>query len=223
MNNRLPTIYLVRHGETAWTITGQHTGRTDLPLTTRGENEARMLRTRLEGRMFASIFTSPLRRALRTCELAGFEGIANIDPDLLEWDYGAYEGLRRIEIITRQPSWELFRHGCPGGESPADVGARADRVVKRIRSLVGDVLLFSSAHFLRVLATRWIGLEPINGRSFLLNTASLSQLGYEHSLDSAAIKQWNDTCHVVTPNQSDERKRSRLAQTVTKDITKECL
>src|SRR6516164_1484839 len=146
MSESLPTVYLARHGETAWSLTGQHTGLTDLPLTERGERNASRLQERLKGLTFAKVFTSPLQRARRTCELAGFGSVAEIDPDLLEWDYGKYEGRRTAEIRAERPDWNLFRDGCPGGESPAQVAARADRAVSRVRAVQGDVLLFSSGH-----------------------------------------------------------------------------
>ena len=196
MSGELPMVYLARHGETAWSLSGQHTGRTDLPLTDRGERNARRLGERLEGLRFAQVLASPLRRAARTCELAGCGAIARSDPDLLEWDYGDYEGRRTQEIHTERPDWQLFRDGCPGGEMPADVGARADRVVARVRAIEGNALLFSSGHFLRVLAARWLGLEPAAGRFFLLSTASLSVLGYEHGLAEPVIRLWDDTRHV---------------------------
>jgi probable phosphoglycerate mutase len=198
MNAELPTVYLARHGETAWSLTGQHTGRTDLPLTGRGERNARALGERLNGLKFAKVFTSPMLRARRTCELAGFGSSAEVDQDLVEWDYGEYEGRRTSEIRAERPGWQLFRDGCPGGESPEQVGARAGRVLGRVRAVQGDVLLFSSGHFLRVLAARWLGLEPAGGRLFLLSTASLSALGYEHDLNQPVICLWNDTRHVET-------------------------
>jgi probable phosphoglycerate mutase len=193
-----PIIYLVRHGETAWSLYGQHTGLTDLPLTQRGERNARLLGRRLSGLAFAKVLTSPLQRAVRTCELAGFGPIAEVDRDLLEWNYGDYEGRRTVEIHAERPEWQLFRDGCPGGESPSQVGARADRVVSRVRAIQGDVLLFSSGHFLRVLAARWLGLEPAAGRLLLLSTASVSALSYEHNLFEPVIQLWNDTRHVET-------------------------
>ena len=196
MNNALPVVYLARHGETAWSLTGQHTGLTDLPLTPRGERNARSLGDRLKGLKFARLLSSPLLRARRTCELAGFGSACEIDPDLVEWNYGEYEGLRTPEIRVNRPDWQLFRDGCPGGESPVQVGARADRVLSRVRAVPGNTLLFSSGHFLRVLAARWLGLEPAGGRYFLLSTASLSALGYEHSLFDPVISFWNDTRHV---------------------------
>lgn len=193
MVEKTPTIYLARHGETAWSLTGQHTGLTDLPLTEHGEHNARNLKERLRKLTFAKIFTSPLQRAARTCELAGFKAAAEIDRDLVEWNYGDYEGRRTAEILKGRPDWQLFRDGCPGGESPDQVAARADRVVSRVRAVHNDVLLFSSGHFLRVLAARWLGLEPAAGSLFLLDTASLSALGYEHNLFQPVIRLWNDT------------------------------
>jgi probable phosphoglycerate mutase len=196
MSEPLPAVYLARHGETAWTVTGQHTGLTDLPLTERGERNARRLGERLQGLTFTRVFTSPLLRATRTCELAGFGARAETDPDLVEWNYGAYEGRRSAEIHQERPDWQLFRDGCPGGETPAEVGTRADRVISRLRPLDGNVLLFSSGHILRVLAARWLGLEPAAGRFFLLSTATLSILGYEHNKAESAIRLWNDARHV---------------------------
>jgi probable phosphoglycerate mutase len=196
MSETLPIIYLARHGETAWSLSGQHTGLTDLPLTDRGERNARQLADRFKGVTFSKVFTSPLQRAMRTCELAGFAARAEVDRDLLEWNYGEYEGLRTAEIHAKRPDWQLFRDGCPGGESPDQVGARADRVVKRTREIQGNVLIFSSGHFLRVLAARWLSLEPAAGKYFLLSTASLSALSYEHNLSQPVIRLWDDTNHV---------------------------
>src|SRR5437660_445413 len=160
MHLTLPLIYLARHGETAWSLSGQHTGRTDLPLTESGERNARLLGERLKSLTFAKVWTSPLQRAARTCELAGFKSVAEGDHDLLEWDYGHYEGRRSAEIRAEHPGWDLFRDGCPGGETPEQVGVRADAVVKRVRAIDGNVLLFSSGHLLRALAARWLGLQP---------------------------------------------------------------
>ena len=202
VNAESRVIYLARHGETAWSLTGQHTGLTDLPLTARGESNARRLRKRLSGMSFALVLTSPLWRARRTCELAGFGNVAEIDRDLLEWNYGEYEGLRSVEIHATRPGWELFRDGCPGGESPQQVAERADRVVNRVRDIPGDVLLFSSGHFLRMLAARWTGIEISRATVFMLSTASLSALGYEHSLERPVIQLWNDVNHLHT---SDDR------------------
>lgn len=195
MSSALPTIYLARHGETAWTISTQHTGRTDLPLTERGEQVSSRLKDRLKGMTFTRVFTSPLQRSRRTCELAGFGTVAVVDDDLREWDYGEYEGLRTADIHVKRPDWQLFRDGCSGGESPQKVGARADRVVSRVRAIPGNVLLFSSGHFLRVLAARWIGLEAEAGKSFLLSPSSLSALGYEHDLSKPVIQLWDETSH----------------------------
>jgi probable phosphoglycerate mutase len=196
MDAGLPVIYLARHGETVWSLSGQHTGLTDLPLTERGQRNARTLGKRLQGLTFARVLTSPLLRAARTCALAGFGECVEVDRDLVEWNYGAYEGRRTAEIRAERTDWQLFRDGCPGGEMPEQVGARADRVVSRVRAVQGDVLLFSSGHFLRVLSARWLGLEPGAGRYFLLSTASLSSLGYEGSRSQPAIRFWNDTRHV---------------------------
>ena len=198
MSESLPIVYLARHGETAWSLSGQHTGLTDLPLTERGEQNARRLAERLKEISFAKVFSSPLQRARRTCELAGFGDRAEIDRDLLEWNYGEYEGRRTADIHKERPDWQLFRDGCPGGESPQEVGARADRVIKRMRAIQGNALIFSSGHLLRVLTARWLGLEPADGKYFLLSTASLSALGYEHNLSQPVIQLWNDTNHVVS-------------------------
>ena len=192
----LPVVYLARHGETAWSVTGQHTGLTDLPLTERGERNAKRLGERLAGLFFAKVFASPLQRAIRTCELAGFGATAEVDRDLVEWNYGDYEGLRTAEIHAVRPGWQLFRDGCPSGESPAEVAARVDRVVCRVRAVKGNVLIFSSGHFLRVFAARWLGLEPAAGKFFMLNTASLSALSYEREVSHPAIQFWNTTRHV---------------------------
>jgi probable phosphoglycerate mutase len=198
MSETLPVVYLARHGETAWTVTGQHTGQTDLPLTPNGERNARRLGLRLQGMSFVKVFTSPLQRAIRTCELAGFGAVAEVDEDLVEWDYGRYEGMRSAEILAKRPGWQLFRDGCPEGESPEEVGLRADRVVERVRAAGGDVLVFSSGHFIRVLAARWLELGPGSaGKYLLLNTSSLSALGYEHKLSQPVISLWNDDHHVA--------------------------
>ncbi|HVU26848.1 MAG TPA: histidine phosphatase family protein [Verrucomicrobiae bacterium] len=196
MAEPLPIVYLARHGETAWSLSGQHTGLTDLPLTPRGEENARKLGDRLRGLRFAKVFTSPLQRAKETCELAGFGNVAQIDSDLVEWNYGDYEGLRGVEILAKRPDWQLFRDGCPGGESPEQVAARADRVVQRVRAISGNVLLFSSGHFLRSLMARWVDAKLETGNFFLLNTASLSALGYERELSHPAVSFWNSTEHL---------------------------
>ena len=195
MGDNLPKLYLARHGETAWTVTGQRTGRKDLPLTEHGECQARKLAERLQGRAYVKVFTSPLQRARRTCELAGFGAVAEIDPDLIEWDYGRYEGLRNAEILKERPGWQMFRDGYPGGETPGQVAVHPDQIIKRVRAVAGDVLLFSSGDFLKMLAARWIGMDTNHGESLMLDTASLSVLGYQ-SLEQSAIQVWNDTCHL---------------------------
>jgi broad specificity phosphatase PhoE len=200
MRETFPMVYLARHGETAWTITGQHTGLTDLPLTERGEANARRLGARLEGLTFAKVFTSPLQRAMQTCELAGHAPVAELDHDLVEWDYGSYEGRLSADILRERPDWQLFRDGCPEGESPRQVAERGDRVVNRVREVGGNVLLFSSGHFLRVLATCWLGIAPINGQALMLGTASLSALSYENSFFYPTIALWNDIHHVLPSN-----------------------
>jgi probable phosphoglycerate mutase len=192
MTPTLPEIHIIRHGETAWTETHRHTGLTDIPLTERGERQARNFGNHLGGRTYAHVFTSPLQRARRTCELAGFSASAQIDPDLVEWNYGAYDGLTRSEILQQRPGWQLFRDGCPAGESVADIGARADRVIDRLRAFDGNVLFFSSGHFSRVFAARWLGLDASCGRLFLLSTTTLSILGYDHNKGEPAIRLWND-------------------------------
>jgi broad specificity phosphatase PhoE len=196
VSEALPAVYLARHGETAWTVSGQHTGLTDVPLTERGERNAGKLGERLKGLTFSHVFTSPLQRAARTCELAGFGAVARVDPDLVEWNYGHFEGRTTADIRKEWPDWELFRDGCPGGECLADVAARAERVVARLRKIDDTVLLFSSGHFLRVLAARWCGLDPSVGRSLFLGTATLSVVGYDHSRDEPVVRLWNDGRHV---------------------------
>ena len=188
---KLPLVYLVRHGETEWTISGRHTGRTDIPLTANGERTAIGLSGVLDGEAFASVLTSPLQRARRTAELAGFGTRMAIDGDLVEWDYGSYDGLRTSEIRAARPDWKLFEHGCPGGEVAAAVGVRADRVVARIRSAPGGVLVFAHRDVLRVLIARWIGLDAREGRGFTLDPASVSVLGYDHGLDEPIVRRLN--------------------------------
>ncbi len=188
-------IYLARHGETEWSLSGQHTGLTDLPLTEHGEEEAWRLGKRLHGLAFAKVFTSPLQRAAHTAELAGFGTVAEKDADLVEWNYGKYEGLLAADIHRQAPNWEIFRDGCPGGESPAQIGARADRVLNRVRNVKGDVLIFSSGHFLRVFAARYLGLEVAGGRFFALGTASVSILGFASNETQPVVRLWNETRH----------------------------
>ena len=187
----LPCAYLVRHGETEWTITAQHTGRSDIHLTARGEDEARTLAGPLRRVVFSDVFTSPLQRAKRTCELAGFGDVARTDADLLEWDYGDYDGRRTSEIRAERPGWNLFADGCPNGETVADVGARADRLIARVRECTGNVLLFAHRDIFRVVAARWVDLPPDEGRRFYLDTGAVSILGYHHTLDEPVIRLWN--------------------------------
>lgn len=190
----LPRIHLIRHGETEWTLSGQYTGRTDIPLTAHGENTARELGLRLRGLPFAHVLTSPLRRARQTCALAGLTPVPVVDPDLAEWDYGDYEGRTPLEIRASRPNWNQFRDGSPNGETPGQISDRADRFIARLRELHGNVALFSHGHFGRVLGARWIGLTVSQAQRFLLGTASLSVLCYEHERsDQPAIASWNVT------------------------------
>ena len=199
MPSTLPRLYLARHGDTAWTDSHQHTGRTDLPLNERGEEHARQLGERLRTFTFARVFTSPLRRASKTCEMAGFGGGAEVDPDLTEWDYGRFEGKLTSEILAELPGWELYRDGCPGGESPGDVADRADRFLARVHDLDGDVLAFSSGHMIRMIAARWFGLPPATGRVFFCRPASVGVLGFEHDRrDQPILNLWN---YISTPRE----------------------
>ena len=182
-------VYLARHGETEWSLSGQHTGITDVPLTENGRNLAKRLAPVLATEGFALVLTSPLERARKTCELAGLGAHAEIDRDLMEWNYGEYEGLTPKQIDAQAPGWMIFTDGCPGGESPAQVSARADRLVARVRSVEGDVALFAHGHIFRVFAARWLGLPATAGRHFLLDTATLSILSYYRNLP--AIRRWN--------------------------------
>ncbi|MBX5068480.1 histidine phosphatase family protein [Rhizobium lentis] len=191
MSSAFPEIYLVRHGETEWSRSGRHTGRSDIPLTANGEAAARKLTERLSGPSFSAVWSSPSARARNTCALAGFGAGAVIRDDLAEWDYGAYEGITTKEILAARPGWQLFRDGCPNGETAADVGARADAVIQALRQAASTILIFSSSHFLRVLAARWLGLPPQGGVFFSLDTTSISVLGYEHDLTEPVIRQWN--------------------------------
>ncbi len=193
MDRRPAEVWIVRHGETAWSADGRHTGLTDVPLTERGERDAAGLRARLEGVSFAAVLTSPLERARRTAELAGFAGRLEVEPDLREWDYGRYDGRRTEEIQGERPGWNLFRDGCPGGETLGSVAARADRIVERLRAVDGPAVLFSHGHFLRVLAARWLRLPAIEGRRFALGAGAVSILGFEHgSREEPAVVLWND-------------------------------
>ncbi|AGB45367.1 fructose-2,6-bisphosphatase [Mesorhizobium australicum WSM2073] len=191
MSNAFPQIHLVRHGETAWSLSGQHTGRTDMPLTPAGEAAARGVAERLKGLTFSAVWSSPSQRAYNTSVLAGFGATSVKMDDLQEWDYGAYEGRTTKEILAERPGWTVFRDGCPQGEVAADVGIRADRIIERLRKANADILIFSSAHFLRVLAARWLGLPPEGGALFVLDTASISVLGYEHDFGEPVVRKWN--------------------------------
>ena len=187
-------LYLIRHGETEWSLSGQHTGDTDIPLTARGEVEARELARRLRGIPFAHVLTSPRQRARRTCELAALNPAPEIEPDMVEWNYGDYEGQRSAEILQARPGWSIFRDGGPNGETPAQVSDRADRLIARLRTLKGNVALFTHGHFGRVLAARWIGLPVTEGQRFQLDTASLSIFGYDrHHPEVPVIVLWNAT------------------------------
>jgi len=187
-----PQAYLIRHGETAWSFTGQHTGFTDIALTARGEDEARALAPRLRTTHFRKILTSPLRRARQTCELAGLWADAEIEPDLVEWNYGDYEGKRTVDIQEQRPGWNVWREGCPQGETPANISDRADRIVARLRALSGNVALFSHGQFGSALAARWIGLAVIEAQHFALGPASISILAYETGHpDVPVIALWN--------------------------------
>jgi probable phosphoglycerate mutase len=188
-------IWLVRHGETAWSLSGQHTGRTDLPLVAAGRQRAQAIGRRLSGRLFALVLCSPLARALETCRLAGFGEVAMLTDDLMEWDYGDYEGRRTIDIQKERPGWSLWRDGVPGGETVEQVGARARRVIEAATAAAGDVALFAHGHVLRVLTACWLGLPPDAGRLFVLGTAAVSVLGYEHA--THVIVKWNQDSHLV--------------------------
>ena len=188
----LPRIYLIRHGETAWSLSGQHTGRTDLPLTEHGEKDARKLSERLSAVSFSRVFSSPLLRARRTSELAGFGERAGIEADAVEWDYGDYEGQSPADIRKQRPDWNIFLDGCPHGESPEQVSGRADQLIGRLRNLDGNVALFSHGQFGRVVGARWIGLPIHQAQHLLLRTASVSILGFEHDrAEVPAIIVWN--------------------------------
>ena len=195
MANAGPEIILVRHGETEWSASGRHTGRTDIPLTDNGRSQAEHVRTRLHGRRFGTVLTSPLSRAEETCRLAGFGGVAKPRDELLEWDYGDYEGRTTPEIREERPGWFLWRDGCPHGETAAEVAARVDPLVAELREATDDVLLFSHGHLLRVLASRWIELGPENGAHLALGTASVSVLGRER--EAPAIWLWNGAAHLA--------------------------
>jgi probable phosphoglycerate mutase len=182
-------VFIVRHGETEWSLSGQHTGTTDIPLTEHGRQVARLLRPILAKESFALALTSPLQRARETCRLTGFGDVAKVEPDLVEWNYGRYEGLTPAQIHATAPGWLIFRDGCPGGEQPEEIGARVDRVIAKVRAVEGNVALFAHGHVFRVLAARWLGLPPSAGQHFLLDTATMTILSYYRGVP--AIKQWN--------------------------------
>jgi len=182
-------LWLIRHGETEWSVSGAHTGRTDLPLTRTGEEKAAAIRGKLEGRQFALVLVSPMQRARRTCEIAGYGDVAQVDPNLLEWNYGDYEGKTRAEIRKERPDWSLFRDGVPNGESIGQVAGRAEKVIERAIEAAGDTALFAHGHILRILASQWLGLPAEDAQLFALATASVSVLGYEH--ETRVISRWN--------------------------------
>jgi probable phosphoglycerate mutase len=189
MSAKIQQVYLIRHGETEWSLSGQHTGVTDIPLTENGRQTARLLAPVLAKEVFAVVLNSPLERARKTCELAGFGDRAEIDRDLMEWNYGEYEGLTTKQIRAQSPGWMLFRDGCPGGESPEQIGARVDRAIARVRAANGHALLFAHGHVFRVFAARWIGLPVVTGSHFLLDTSTLNILSYYQNIP--AVKRWN--------------------------------
>lgn len=189
MRNGEQRVYLIRHGETEWSLSGQHTGTTDIGLTETGRAVARLLKPMVAAHKFEAVLVSPMRRARQTCELAGLGALATVDADLCEWNYGEYEGLTPAQIRATAPEWLIFRDGCPGGESPMEVGARVDRLLARIRTIDGHAALFAHGHILRVLVCRWIGLPVSCGSHFLLHTASLSELGYYQGI--GAVERWN--------------------------------
>jgi len=195
----MPELWLIRHGETEWSRVFRHTGRTDLPLTATGEQQAVLLGQRLGGRGFAAVLTSPLRRARDTCRIAGYEASAQVDDDLAEWDYGAYEGLTATQIRERRPGWNIWDGGVEGGEALEAVAVRVDRVIARVTAAPGDVALFAHAHLLRILGARWLGLPAIHGRSFALGTASLSVLGGN---GDRVVTHWNDVNHLGAAGQA---------------------
>ncbi len=192
MPTELPRLFLTRHGDTAWTEQRKHTGLTDIPLNERGVERARQLGQQLQRFTFSRVFTSPLQRASTTCELAGYGDVAAVDHDLVEWDYGRYEGMLTKDILHERPGWELFRDGCVNGESPRDVGVRADRFIARVRALEGDVLAFSSGHIIRTIAARWLGLPAELGRCFYCRPASVGVLSFEHrNIEEPIVALWN--------------------------------
>lgn len=197
MKSELPQVYLARHGETEWSLSGQHTGTTDIPLTANGEAQARSLGERIAGIGFDRVWTSPRTRAIRTAELAGLGNQVEVEPDLAEWNYGDYEGLTSDQIHVQDPNWLIYRDGCPNGESPDAVTDRVDRLLARLRTVSETSILFSHGHLTRVLAVRWLGLPIINGQYFKVATAALGIVGYEQNLDKPVIDLWNDHGHAT--------------------------
>jgi broad specificity phosphatase PhoE len=189
MSSHSQEVVLVRHGETEWSRAGKHTGRTDIPLTERGREEARAVGAELQGRQFAIVLTSPLARAADTCRLAGLGDVAEARDELMEWDYGAYEGRKTVDIRGEHAGWTLWLDGVPEGETIAQVQARVDRAIAELRSVAGDAAVFAHGHLLRVLAARWLGLEPAAGRLFALDPATISILGYER--ETPVVRMWN--------------------------------
>jgi broad specificity phosphatase PhoE len=189
-----PRLWLVRHGETEWSRLGRHTGWTDVPLTRRGRSEARSIAGKLDGQRFAEVLSSPLSRALETARLAGYSSQLELDDDLVEWDYGADEGRTTAQIREERPGWTIWREGPRNGETAAEVAARADRVIARVRAAAGDVLVFAHGHVLRIVTARWLDLPPSDGRHFALSTATVSILGWER--ETPVIERWNETCGI---------------------------
>jgi probable phosphoglycerate mutase len=199
-------VCLIRHGETAWSLSGQHTGKTDLDLTANGQDQARSLAPRLQAMGFTRVLVSPRLRARRTCELAGLGGMAEVEADLAEWDYGEHEGRRSADIRLNHPGWDIWRDGCPGGESPADISARADRLITQLHRMGGSVALFSHGQFGVALATRWIGLALIEGQHFTLHPASISLLGtHPQHQNRRVIELWNECPHEASAGASRGR------------------
>jgi len=190
--SKLPRLFLIRHGNTDWSDSGEHTGCTDIPLNATGEHHAVLLGSRLSGEKFSRIFQSPLIRVRRTCRLAGFADHAEIDPDLTEWNYGTYEGRLTVDVHRERPNWYIYSDGAPGGESPEQVSARADRFIQRVRPMEGDIAAFSSAQIIRVIVARWLGLPPLDAKFFYTETASIGILGYEHDRMHSVIHLWDD-------------------------------
>ncbi|MDR3623960.1 MAG: histidine phosphatase family protein [Chlamydiales bacterium] len=196
MNPRTPLVYLLRHGQTEWSLSGQHTGLTDIPLTEKGKKEASLIAAGIHDVSFVKAFSSPLSRALETAQLAHLNCPIETRTDLLEWDYGEYEGIKTKDILIKNPGWNLFDHGAPRGENLDEVAKRADHIIREIRNINGDVAVISHGHYLRVFAARWLLQPPLFGKLIYLNTASISIVGYEHNMQEPIIKTWNSICHL---------------------------